>query len=228
MNLKKSLTHSLPEHCWKVIGVWGNQSIKCDLLATVIHCHNCEIFTQAGRNLLERELPPEYQEEWKEVFASRKAETELNTLSILIFRIENEWLALPASAFAEVIEATKPHTVPHRANPVLLGLVNIHGEIQLCVSLKALLGIQTVANLKNAYTRMLVMRDKEWLWVFPVNEIYGVYHLSSSCLETPPATVIKSENSFSKHIFVWEQRRVALLDIQLVLTQLEKQVKMEH
>ena len=45
---------------------------RCPRLDEVIHCRNCEVFTQAGRNLLERALPEEYKEEWGSVLVKKK------------------------------------------------------------------------------------------------------------------------------------------------------------
>lgn len=226
-----------PNNCWKVIGVWGDGKQRCPELERVIHCRNCEVFTQAGRNLLERELPPEYMQEWTQVLAGKKDMHAAGTLSVLIFRVEQEWLALPSLLFAEVIEQAKIHRLPHRPNPVLLGVANVHGEVQLCVSLQALLGIERASKqfaAENGKTResghhlpkrMLVVDKEDERWVFPVSEIYGIQRIYPSQLAPPPVTVSKSGAGFSKGIFHWKDNHVALLDEDSIFYKLTRSVQ---
>lgn len=212
-------------NCWKVIGVWGRQRPRCPVLEEVVHCRNCEVFIQAGRGLLERELTPDYMRQWTRVLAAEKEEELVGTLSLLIFRIGAEWLALPALLFAEVIEPGPLHTVPHRDNPVLLGVVNVHGEVQLCVSLQALLGIEEAASERRAQQRMLVMEDRGQRWVFPVDEIDGVHRVHPGALEAPPGTAKKHGIGFTRNLFRWKDEYVAYLDDELLLHKLARSVK---
>jgi chemotaxis-related protein WspD len=227
-------------NCWKIIGVWGDGKERCEYLSQVIHCRNCEVFTRAGRNLLERELPEEYMAEWTDVLASKKDLQLTGTMSVLIFRIEQEWLALPSLLFAEVIEQAKIHSLPHRPNPALLGVANVHGEVQLCVSLKSLLGIEgqrktaehrlaeakpPEKNTTSLGQRMLVVDKENTRWVFPVDEIYGIQRIYPSQLGNTPVTVSKSGAGFSKGIFHWEDQRVALLDDDLLFFKLTRSVQ---
>lgn len=41
--------------CWNRIGVQGDRS--CGRLVEVVHCHNCPIFSHAGRMLFDRAPP---------------------------------------------------------------------------------------------------------------------------------------------------------------------------
>lgn len=222
--------------CWKRIGVWGQEQPRCEKLSQVIHCRNCEVFTQAGRNLLERDLPADYMREWSQILAGKKDGEPLGTVSVLVFRIAQEWLALPTPLFAEVIDPAPIHSVPHRRHPALLGVINVHGEVQLCVSLKALLGIppstefqgkDSAGSIRNShiYQRMMVLEDRGRHWVFPVDEIHGIYRLRRDSLENTPATVSKSGAGFCKGLFRWEDKCVDLLDEELLLYKLRKSVQ---
>lgn len=62
-------------------------------------------------------------------------------LSLTIFRLQQEWMALPASVFDQVVSPSPVHSMPHYHNPLLRGIVNVHGQILPCVSIHALLGI---------------------------------------------------------------------------------------
>ncbi|MCP4700200.1 MAG: purine-binding chemotaxis protein CheW [Gammaproteobacteria bacterium] len=209
--------------CWKRTGVWGQETPRCPKLAEVFHCRNCEVFIQAGRSLLEREIPEGYSEEWSKVLAVEKEEERFDTISVLIFRIGGEWLALPTKLFAEIIPLQPAHSLPHRNNPVLIGVVNVHGEIHLCVSLMKLLGLPAERREEDHEQMMVVNRDGEQ-WVFPVDEIHRVYRLHPNALQNAPVTVSKCTSAYTKGIFKWKDKSVAFLDADLLLYQLTRSV----
>ena len=60
---------------------------------------------------------------------------------VLIFRLGVEWLAFRTQTIAEVTNPRPVHRVPHRSNEIFVGLVNLQGQVQLCVSLHGLLGV---------------------------------------------------------------------------------------
>lgn len=226
----KDLTAQTRERCWKRVGVWGKEGPRCPELAHVIHCRNCEVFTQAGRNLLERPLPETYRDAWTNILAERKEEEILGWVSFVIFRVHKEWMALPTELFAEIIELQSIHRIPHRREGVLLGIVNVHGEIQLCASLESLLGIERASTPETGdrgevFRRMMVIHYNGEGWVFPVAEICGVYHVVPRCFENVPVTIAKSKSSFTKAIFRWEGKDVALLDHELMLYTLRRSVQ---
>ncbi|MCP4406132.1 MAG: chemotaxis protein CheW [bacterium] len=221
------------ENCWKRIGVWGEEDrLSCPELERVIHCRNCELFTRAGRTLLERELPENYKYEWTEVLASKKEEEMLGTISVLIFRLEREWLALSTQLFEEIIDVEQVesllHSIPHRMNPVLMGVINIHGEIRMCISLKGLLKLESANEQEDRtmqYKRMMVVQGDGEQWVFPVDEIQGIYRIHPKTLQNVPVTVAKARTTYTKGIFEWRQHQVALLDEELLLHNLARSVK---
>ncbi len=214
-------------NCWKRIGVWGRERPPCERLQTVIHCRNCEVFTRAGRTLLEREPPSGYQAEWAGILAEEKADPPTQTLSVVIFQLGGEWLALPSGLFAEITVPRPWHWLPHRKEPVLLGLVNIHGELQICVSLQALLEIPAAESPSGdgiSSGRMVVLRIASDHWVFPADQVLGIHRLPLETLENLPVTVEKTRHSFSRAVFWYKDRQVALLDDEKLLKALKKRV----
>jgi chemotaxis-related protein WspD len=215
--------------CWKRIGVWGNEEPKCPKLEEVIHCRNCDVFTQAGRNLLERALREEYKDEWGSILIKKKGKEPVGAIAVVVFRIESEWMAIAAGLFAEIIDDVNIHTLPHRKTPILLGLVNVHGEIQLCVSLKHLMNLEDAPRKKSgeekAKKRLMVVSKDGEQWVFPVNEIHGIHHFNPSFLENVPVTIAKCKSTFTKGIFKWEKKHVALLDDELLLYNLKRSLQ---
>src|SRR5580692_7426061 len=86
--------------CWQQIGVWGDRS--CPELQKVTHCHNCPVFAAAGRRFLDAPSPADYLVEWTARLGTSEDDELGEELSILVFRISDEWLALPVNVLVEV------------------------------------------------------------------------------------------------------------------------------
>ena len=130
-----------PVHdCWRTIGVMGNGS--CAELQKFVHCRNCPVFSAAALQLLDRPVWPQYLQEHTRHYAEARRPAAPARLSVLVFRIGWEWLALPTAAFQEIVERRFVHSLPHRRNGIVLGLVNVRGELIVCVSLGRLLGLE--------------------------------------------------------------------------------------
>ncbi len=203
--------------CWNKIGVNGNSS--CAELDKFVHCRNCPVYSAAARQLLDRSPPPDYRRGWVEHFARAKPRVTQGKMSAVIFRIGAEWLALPTRTFLEVAERRRIHSVPHRRQGILLGLINIRGELRLCVSLGRLLGIDCEASPEAASgfcDRLVVVQWQDSLFTFPVDEIHGVHRYHPEELKAAPATVTRSRSNFTRGIFSWQNKPVGCLDEDLL------------
>jgi chemotaxis-related protein WspD len=214
--------------CWNRIGVSGDGT--CPELTKVIHCRNCPVYAVGGRSLLEREPPAAYLREWTEALAEEKDEDKAaDTLSVLIFRLGREWLALPTQICQEVAEMRPIHTLPHRSGPVLLGLVNIRGVIRLCVSLSALLGLEPADNVgqttnHNAQSCLVVIARGSDHWVTLVDELHGMQRYPLSAVRGAPVTVAKATPRLTKGVIDWQGKGVGYLDDELLFLALRKEV----
>jgi chemotaxis-related protein WspD len=85
-------------------------------LVKFIHCRNCPVYSAAGLQLLDRPLPADYRRECAEHYAQEKKTAQPARLSVVIFRLASEWLALPTTAFQEVASPCElPRPVALRA-----------------------------------------------------------------------------------------------------------------
>ena len=201
------------EDCWNQIGASGDQS--CPELPRHVHCHNCPVYSAAAAQFLDRPLPPDYRVEWSEHFAREKRIATPAKTSAVIFRIGDEWLSLPTQAFQEISERRAMHSLPHRRRGVVLGLVNIRGELLLCASLGRLLGLENTATFQRrlaVFDRLLVAEWHGQRFAFPVDEVHGVHRFHSADLREPPATVAHSELSCAAGVFPWRNFTVGFLD----------------
>lgn len=143
--------------------------------------------------------------------------------SVLVFRLGREWFALPASCCQQVLIPVPAHTLPHRANATLLGVVNVEGQMLLKVSLREILDYQLgTAQLGSGqsgpkvYPRMVVIErtaaDEPETWVFDVDELEGIQTVLEDRLEAVAAGVTAANSACTHRVFVWAEQRVSLLD----------------
>jgi len=196
----------LVNDCWNRIGVKGDGS--CPELSKVVHCHNCPVFAAAAQHLFQREPPVEFVDEWTQALAREETAPPGDTVAVLIFRVGAEWLALDVRGLHEVSAMRVIHRVPERTNRMLLGLVNIRGELQLCVALAELLGIEVTTG---SGERLLIAGDPPRQWAFAVDEVAGVQRLLVEGMSNIPSTVAHSLAHFSQGIFAWDGKRVGYL-----------------
>jgi len=217
------------DDCWNRIGVWGSQQPRCEKLATHVHCRNCEVYSDAGRRILERRLPEEYESSWATIYAKQKVHALVGTESNTIFRLGSEWMAMPTNMISEITEIQPIHSIPHRQNPILRGLVNLRGQLRICISLGHLLGIEKTEQVSQTesarvYNRMLNIRNGADEYVFVVTEVKDTYRLDPASLVSAPATISKASGSLTRGMIKWNGLDVACLDSELLFYSLANNV----
>jgi chemotaxis-related protein WspD len=212
MSAGPALDSLAPQDCWNRIGVSGDSS--CEKLAAAIHCRNCPVFREAGRQLLDRSAPGDYVSQWSERIAVRAASADPEAHSAVLFRIGSEWFALSTHCCVEVTEPRPIHQIPHGRGPILAGLVNIRGRLEICVSIANLLHAPKAPSVATPAkpTRLVVIERNRKRWAFPADEVYGVHHFSDRQLSSVPITIDRAEVRHSRGVIQWEDRRVGLLD----------------
>ncbi|RDH81225.1 MAG: hypothetical protein DIZ80_14055 [endosymbiont of Galathealinum brachiosum] len=211
--------------CWNKIGVWGDQSPRCERLKDLTHCHNCEIYSQAGSLLLSRPAEESYLSEWKNNLNQQRQNKNINLKSALVFRMGDEWFALASKFVKEITHCDKHHSLPHRKNQVLRGLVNVHGELLLNVSLGYLFKISKSENQsKYTHERYIVIDDNEELFAFPVTEAREIIHYNMQDVQATPSTINKDTSCFINGIIRHKDTDVGILNSDLVFSALHKNI----
>jgi len=204
---------SLIRDCWNSIGVNGNNS--CLELKRHVHCHNCPVYSGSAALFLDRPVPPDYRRECTVHLALEKQIATPAKTSAIVFRLGTEWLGIPTHAFQQVAERRVMHSLPHRRRGVLLGLVNIRGELVICASVANLLGLPPTKLLRKStadFDRLLVAQWQGFQFAFPVDEVHGVYRFHTADLREPPATVAQSGLNCAVGVFPWHDKTVGLID----------------
>ena len=115
-----------------------------------------------------------------------------------------------------------------------MGITNIRGELQLCISLRAVLGIDGAEHLSesNSQTlepegsadRLLVCENLGRRWAFAVDEVTGVHRVRIDQLGNVPPTIGKSVNRVVDAVFTWEDKSIGRLDTNRLFDSLEERI----
>jgi chemotaxis-related protein WspD len=233
------------DDCWNRIGTRGDQS--CPKLAEHFRCLNCPVFAQMAARLLDRPLAdaelaesaaesttatsqsPSRQHGTPRLETSEAHDDPAGTHAVLVFRIADEWLALPSAALRQVDNIRPIHSLPHRRNRVVLGLVNIRGALTVAASLGELLHLDRTAGGKyaarNSYARMLVAAHRGEPVAFPVDEVEGVVRFAAGALLPVPTTLAHASASHARGVLVWRERTIGLLDTDRVFESLARSLR---
>ena len=207
------MTTNTEKYCWKAKGIYGDGS--CPELPRLIHCRRCPVFAAAGRQHLDRNLPPAYLGERAAVMALPKETGRLGTLSVMVFRLCGEKFAVKTIYFQEAAEPSPVHTLPLKVNRIFRGIANINGELLLCLSVADLLDLTFEAQESGpapAYERMLVVGQEGQRFAFPVEQILGVHRIAPEDLGEVPATLSRSARALTRGIFLLDGSPVGILD----------------
>jgi len=203
--------------CWNTVGVWGRQMPRCEKLNEVIHCRNCSVYWDAGRQVFEKRIPDGYLELWTRVISNDVEPVSKTSQSIIYFRIQEEWFSLSTRNFVEVSQMKSVHRIPHQSGQLILGMINIGGSVRLCFSLAFLLGVaqpeksdQSVS--RGTYKRFLVIQINNRVYVFPVDEVGGVYRYDPEDLKQVPSTIELEKADLLLGMLDIDDKRVACID----------------
>lgn len=210
------------DDCWNRIGTRGDRT--CERLNDCLRCLNCSVYAYHAAKLLERPLDgAEMADTTRRMSAPgaphlHDADADAHHAA-LAFRVADEWLALPIGVLREIAGTRPIHSLPHRRNSAVRGVVNIRGTLRIAISIGALLGLDVGKGGKgrndgddDRFTRLLVAAHRGEPVVFPVDEVEGVLRFGASDWVPVPATVGRASAGLSRGVLSWRGKSVGLLD----------------
>ncbi|EOH6077535.1 chemotaxis protein CheW [Burkholderia cenocepacia] len=207
------------DDCWNRIGTRGDRS--CERLNDCLRCLNCSVYASNAAKLLERPLDvAEMTDVTRRMSAFGTAHASdddgVARHAALAFRVADEWLALPIGVLREIAGTRPIHSLPHRRNSAVRGVVNIRGTLRIAISIGALLGLDAgkagSGSDDGRFTRLLVAAHQGEPVVFPVDEVEGVLRFGASDWVPVPATVGRASAGLSRGVLSWRGKSVGLLD----------------
>ncbi len=184
--------------------------------------------TISANKLLERKPDKSYIQEWSDLLQEQKNKViRSDEKSIVVFRLGREWLGMITTVFHEVAERRKIHKIPHRSGTILMGMVNLRGQLRICVNMGNLLEIDmTERGMDESssviYKRMLAIQKEDEFWIFPVDEVFGILRFDLMKVENVPVTVSKSTANYIRGVVTWDNMNIGILDEDLLFYSLKR------
>lgn len=208
------------DDCWNRIGSSGDGS--CPRLPEHTRCVNCPVFGQAAAALLDSPID---EADFLRASASAAQDAAAAPMardesaashSVLVFRIADEWLALPVEVLLQIDMPRPVHPLPHRRNGIVLGLMNVRGRLTVAASLAIMLNLDLSAAGRHAArarrARTLVAEHRGDIAAFPVDEVEGVTRFAADAWMQAPATLAHAAAAHARGVLRWRDTTVGLLD----------------
>ncbi len=209
------------DDCWNRIGLWAKNGATCQELKTLVHCRNCEVYVGAGRRMLEREASTDVVMERTRLYARQTDEAGKAEYSATVFRIGDEWLAIPSRNISEITGPRPVHSLPHRSGSILLGVTSIRGELHLALSIGALLGIDAgEERLRDGkrlvFPRLVLMSHDQNTFSFTVDDVLGVYRYRKGQVQDVPGTLAMAGAQYVQGLVEVGSKKAGILDAGLL------------
>ena len=107
----------------------------------------------------------------------------------------------------------------------MLGLVNVRGELLICISLARALGIDGAGGApagRLAHRRMVVLRSAASKLVCAVDEVHGLHEAGSSAVRAVPATIARGAATHATAMLQWRDRSIGVLDDTLLFASVRR------
>ena len=203
------------DDCWNRIGIHGDKS--CPQLIEHIHCSNCAVYSAAATRLLDRYAL----QQDDRASMSVAVESEVQTRSLLMFRLGEEWLGLATRCLVEVAPLQAIHSLPHQRSRALLGVANVRGALVACLSLVELLGLDSVSSVPNGVRvmpRMLIIAAHGGPVVVPVDEVDGIHAIDERILDAASRSGAQASAKYTRGVMQFKGRSLRWLDEEQLLS----------
>lgn len=132
------------------------------------------------------------------------------------FRIGKGHYAIPVLSVQEVVKPQAVTPIP-LAQKHIKGLINLRGQIVTAVSIRQLFNLEE--KLDSPHMNVIV-KSKEGLFSFVVDEILDVIDIQDSSLAPPPETISGAVKQFLKSVYKNEKDLVLLIDVEKIIATL--------
>lgn len=137
-------------------------------------------------------------------------------LSLLLFRIAEEWYAVRVSDVREIFQeylVTRIPCVP----AYILGVVNVRGEILSVTDSAAIMGIGTVQTVDGVEPPAIVIANDEIATALVVDEIGDITEVANEAIEPPISIIDRSQAEFVSGSVYIDGSMVGLISISRML-----------
>jgi chemotaxis-related protein WspD len=181
---------------------------------------------KSANSLLDRTPPSSLVDEWTARIAAPKHPSDAGeTLALVVFRCTNQWFALAAHVFDRIYSSRPVRPVPFRTGDIFRGLVNVDGELSLCVSLAVILGLSDGAEPRSRVsqrTRLCLIRYQRERVAFEVDELLGHRKIPRVSFAAAPENLSATPGTHTESFCTLENKLIALLDTERLSASLRR------
>ena len=212
--MTEQVSVNIVNDCWNQTGTWRTGNEVCSKLDSAIHCQNCDIYKQAGLNLLDRPLPDHYKKNNALAFSVKKEGSNTQEKSLLVFRYSTEWYAITTSILDEVCSCQPVHKLPHNPSQFIEGLVNIRGVIEICLSLGNLLAYKSArSDSITTHAKLIVIQLDIGRFAILADEISGIFKIDTEKVLLPPTSVTINDQSLISGMIEQNDHQVGIFSV---------------
>jgi purine-binding chemotaxis protein CheW len=137
-------------------------------------------------------------------------------LSLLLFRIADEWYAVPVSAVREIFQEYEVTPIPCVPD-FILGVVNVRGEILSVTDPAQLMHLGLVEPEAGVLPPVVVVTDEEVATALVVDEIGDITEVANGSVEPPVSIIDRAQAEFIAGSVFVDGAMVGLLNVERVL-----------
>ena len=184
--------------------------------------------TDSALKLFDRPYNIKYLEEWEAIISEvPEAAQDYKEIPVVVFRLGDQWFGLAVNAFLEIATLRKINTIPHKTDPVILGIVNLRGQLRICFSLHKLLDVEESVSLAEDrvyYSRLVAISCEEGTWTFVVNEVDSIYTVDFLHLSNIPVNISLARENYLKGVAEINDRKVYIIDEEMLFNSLKRRL----
>ncbi len=140
-------------------------------------------------------------------------------LSFIGLRLTQEWYLIEMRYMEEIVRMAKIARIP-RSDKVVLGVTNVRGNLCLVIDVKTVLGLAGAQ--KDNRARLMLTRHKERITGIVADEISEVMAIDSGLFQPAIVSLQGSRKEYIKGIYKPDKKALIWLDIEKVITEVEK------
>lgn len=152
-----------------------------------------------------------------ESLALETAEEEVtDRLSLLLFRIADEWYAVRVSDVREIFQEYELTQIPCVPN-YILGVVNVRGEILSVTDSARIMGIGSIGTTEGVAPPAIVVTNEEVVTALVVDEIGDIAEVPNGTIEPPISIIDRAQAEFVAGSVYIDGSMVGLVSIERML-----------
>jgi purine-binding chemotaxis protein CheW len=145
-------------------------------------------------------------------------EASVETLGLLLFRLGEEWYAVPIEGVREIYNEYKVTRIP-RVPGFILGVINVRGEIVSVTNLGEMMRVpsRTELDIEGLLPSAIIVSSEDCVTAIVVDEIGDIVDVPRESVEPPLSTLDKTQAEFVSGSVYVEGALIGIVNLQKVL-----------